>query len=523
MTQDWDLRGVELEPKPQREGGPPFWVGATVARDAALRRTGRVFDGWIPTAPNAETWASGWSAIQRAARERSAQRDAVTPAAYLTLSLDRDVAAAEARLAAFYESYYGLPFAVMRRVQGCFAGTPEDCAAWLAGYARAGVAHFVLRSRRSRARPRAAGSRRDSPAARLAREEPRMTSPDAFYAAAKVEHCSVEDATLAVRRFGSGPPLLFVHGFPTHGYTWRRCCRRSRSASRASSVDLPGLGDSGWTRRAPTSASPRRRAGSRALLSKLGLDRCALVAHDTGATVARLVALAAPERVAKLALINTEIPGHRPPWIPLYQTLTRAAGRRRDVSPAAAQPRGSCARAWASASSTRTARLFDDPDAPRRRTWTRSLASRAACGGCSRYLRGIEWDVVDGLRDGPRAHRRRPCCFLWGEDDRHLPGRARRAHGVAVRRPDALRAHRARVADAARGAPRGRARRTSLRSWRRHERPTSSASSRASPRSAPQPSVASYLALFHPDATLFDSGMERPITVPEIAEHIGAS
>jgi alkanesulfonate monooxygenase SsuD/methylene tetrahydromethanopterin reductase-like flavin-dependent oxidoreductase (luciferase family) len=146
LTQDWDLRGIVLEPKPHREGGPPFWVGATVARDAALRRTGRVFDGWIPTAPNAETWASGWSAIQAAAREAERAPGAVTPAAYLTVSLDRDAAAAAARLASFYASYYGIPFEVMRRVHGCFAGSPEDCAAWLAGYAHAGVAHFVLRS-----------------------------------------------------------------------------------------------------------------------------------------------------------------------------------------------------------------------------------------------------------------------------------------------------------------------------------------------------------------------------------------
>ncbi len=34
------------------------------------------------------------------------------------------------------------------------------------------------------------------------------------------------------------------------------------------------------------------------------------------------------------------------------------------------------------------------------------------------------------------------------------------------------------------------------------------------------PGVQTYLALFHPDATLFDSGMERPIGVPEIPEHI---
>jgi limonene-1,2-epoxide hydrolase len=35
-----------------------------------------------------------------------------------------------------------------------------------------------------------------------------------------------------------------------------------------------------------------------------------------------------------------------------------------------------------------------------------------------------------------------------------------------------------------------------------------------------EPSVATYLALFHPDAALFDDGMERPIGVAEIPAHI---
>lgn len=35
-----------------------------------------------------------------------------------------------------------------------------------------------------------------------------------------------------------------------------------------------------------------------------------------------------------------------------------------------------------------------------------------------------------------------------------------------------------------------------------------------------EPGRETYLALFHPEATLFDSGMERPIGVPEIPEHI---
>lgn len=36
------------------------------------------------------------------------------------------------------------------------------------------------------------------------------------------------------------------------------------------------------------------------------------------------------------------------------------------------------------------------------------------------------------------------------------------------------------------------------------------------------PGVGTYLALFHPRATLFDSGMERPIAVPEIPAHLEA-
>jgi hypothetical protein len=45
---------------------PPFWVGATLAREAALERAGRVFDGWVPTAPGAEAYAAGWKGVRAA-------------------------------------------------------------------------------------------------------------------------------------------------------------------------------------------------------------------------------------------------------------------------------------------------------------------------------------------------------------------------------------------------------------------------------------------------------------------------
>ena len=143
LTRYWDLGGVELATKPARPGGPPFYVGATVASDAALRRTGRLFDGWFPTAPDATRYGDGFAAIGRAAAEAGRS---VVGAVYLSVSIDRDVAAAEARLARYLESYYALPFAVMRKVQGVCAGTVEQCADWLIGYVRAGATHLVLRS-----------------------------------------------------------------------------------------------------------------------------------------------------------------------------------------------------------------------------------------------------------------------------------------------------------------------------------------------------------------------------------------
>ena len=128
------------------EHAPPFWAGATLAREAALERAGRHFDGWIPTAPSAESYAAGWKSVRAAATAAGRDADALTPAVYLTVSLADDASAAESALRAYIEPYYGVPYDVMRRVQGMCAGTAEQCAEWLAGYARAGVRHVVLRS-----------------------------------------------------------------------------------------------------------------------------------------------------------------------------------------------------------------------------------------------------------------------------------------------------------------------------------------------------------------------------------------
>jgi hypothetical protein len=63
----------------------------------------------------------------------------------VTLALDDDAARAEERIDAFLESYYGQPAAAMRRRQACFGGPPAAAAAWLKGYADAGVTDLIVR------------------------------------------------------------------------------------------------------------------------------------------------------------------------------------------------------------------------------------------------------------------------------------------------------------------------------------------------------------------------------------------
>ncbi|WP_250907083.1 LLM class flavin-dependent oxidoreductase [Nonomuraea sp. NEAU-A123] len=62
------FQDVTLEPKPAQVGGPPIWLAGSGA--AALRRVGRLADGWLPYPPTSQTYADEWGVVQEAARLR---------------------------------------------------------------------------------------------------------------------------------------------------------------------------------------------------------------------------------------------------------------------------------------------------------------------------------------------------------------------------------------------------------------------------------------------------------------------
>lgn len=141
---------------------------------------------------------------------------------------------------------------------------------------------------------------------------------ESLFNQAEVKYYEGTDATIAYRKFGSGFPIIFIHGFPVYGYTWRHILPELQKEHTCYVLDLPGLGLSKWTEETDFHFKAQ---ASRIIdfLKFKGIDSCSLIAQDTGATTARIIALRKEIEIKTLVLFNTEVPNHRPPWIPFYQ------------------------------------------------------------------------------------------------------------------------------------------------------------------------------------------------------------
>lgn len=135
--------GIELLPKPQREGGPPVWLGGTGPR--MLQLTGSGFEGWLPLSPTPDDYASGLLAVRQAAEEAGRDPHEIATSVYLTVAVSDDERSATAELDAYIRAYYGVPAEVMARGMALHAGTIESAHEWFAAYRAAGAEHLVVR------------------------------------------------------------------------------------------------------------------------------------------------------------------------------------------------------------------------------------------------------------------------------------------------------------------------------------------------------------------------------------------
>ncbi|MEX0808476.1 MAG: alpha/beta hydrolase [Dongiaceae bacterium] len=117
-----------------------------------------------------------------------------------------------------------------------------------------------------------------------------------------------EDVSIFYRHGGSGPPLLLLHGYPQTHVIWHKVAPALAQRFTLVMPDLRGYGASRGP--APDAAhrnySKRAMAGDMvALMRALGHDRFDLAGHDRGARVAYRLTLDHPERVRRLASLDT--------------------------------------------------------------------------------------------------------------------------------------------------------------------------------------------------------------------------
>lgn len=103
---------------------------------------------------------------------------------------------------------------------------------------------------------------------------------------------------------GEGPPVLFLHGWPTSAQLWRHVLPKVGRTHRAIALDLPGFGRSDKpTDRRYTFGFFERTI--EAFLDALEIEQVGLVVHDLGGPVGLYWAVEHASRVRELGILNT--------------------------------------------------------------------------------------------------------------------------------------------------------------------------------------------------------------------------
>ncbi|GAA4620686.1 LLM class flavin-dependent oxidoreductase [Actinoallomurus vinaceus] len=128
---------------PFRPGGPPIWLGG--ATPAALARTGRLYDGWLPYPPDPADYETGLLDVRKAAAEAGRPPEDVTPALFVSVRVDESVENGRRALEDYARATYGMPLEELEKIQAVVTGSADQVLDGLGRYVAAGARHLVLR------------------------------------------------------------------------------------------------------------------------------------------------------------------------------------------------------------------------------------------------------------------------------------------------------------------------------------------------------------------------------------------
>src|ERR671916_386047 len=115
------------------------------------------------------------------------------------------------------------------------------------------------------------------------------------------------ETSIFVRSYGSGLPILLLHGFPQTHLMWRGVAPLLARDFAVVCADLRGYGRSGCPASARDHAPYAKRSMAQdmvTVMERLGFGRFSVAGHDRGGRVAYCMALDHPDRVDRLAVLD---------------------------------------------------------------------------------------------------------------------------------------------------------------------------------------------------------------------------
>lgn len=119
-------------------------------------------------------------------------------------------------------------------------------------------------------------------------------------------YADVDGLRLHYTTAGEGEPVLLLHGWPTSSFLWRNVMPEIAAGNRVIALDLPGFGRSDK----PLDASYSFFFYERVLdgfLAALDIETTSLAVHDLGGPLGVFWACRNPQKLRRLALLNTLI------------------------------------------------------------------------------------------------------------------------------------------------------------------------------------------------------------------------
>jgi haloacetate dehalogenase len=144
-----------------------------------------------------------------------------------------------------------------------------------------------------------------------------LTKQDSF----ETSEIDVSGSSVFVRRYGKGPAILLVHGFPRTSLMWRFLAPKLAASNTVICVDLRAYGRSGIPASADDHFPYSKRAMAKELvevMDKLGFPTFTLIGHDRGGRVSYRMALDHPNHVERLAVFDV---------IPIFEAWNRSDAR----------------------------------------------------------------------------------------------------------------------------------------------------------------------------------------------------